>query len=232
VVTGVQTCALPISVSVEDFVSGLEFVGGVSKAFKKKGGTIVDTQAIKPGTMDFAPYLTAMKTADAGFFWFTPILAQRFVAQYYAAGLKMPLIIPNATVLFPQSLKEIGDKSIGMIGSANYTSLIDTPLNKSYVEAYIKKYNSPPMAEGLSADVCMTLYLEALKTTGGDPTFTKVSDALHKNKVETPGGTYSFGPDGMGIGDLYIVKVTKLPDRLDWAVIDKYSQITLDVPAQ
>ncbi len=220
------------TVAVEDFVSGLEFVGGLTKAFEKQGGTIVQTQAIKPGTMDFSPYLTAMKQADACFFWFTPVLAQRFVSQYYAAGLKMPLVIPNATVLFPKSLAEIGDKSIGMIGSASYTSLIDTPLNKSYVEAYAKKYGTPPMAEGVSADVCLTLYLEAVKATNGDTSFSKISEALHKVKVETPAGTYSFTSEGLGIGDLYIIQVNKLPDRLDWAVVDKYSQIAMDVPAQ
>ena len=220
------------TVAVEDFVSGLEFVGGMTKAFQKRGGTIIQTQPIKPGTMDFSPNLAAMKDADACFFWFTPVLAQRFVAQYYAAGLKMPLVIPNATVLFPKSLGEIGTKSIGMIGSASYTSLIDTPMNKSYVEAFAKKYGMPPMAEGVSADVCLTMYLEAVKATGGDTSFTKISDALHKVKADTPAGTYSFTAEGLGIGDLYIINVTQLPDRLDWSVVDKYSQMPLDVPAQ
>ncbi len=219
------------TVAVEDFVSGLEFVGGVTKAFQKRGGTIIQTQPIKQGTMDFSPNLTAMKQADVVFFWFTPVLAQRFVAQYYAAGLKMPLVIPNATVLFPQSLAQIGEKSVGIVGSSPYTTLIDTPMNKSYVEAYSKKYNAVPMAEGVSADVAMTMYLEAVKTTGGDTSSAKINEALRKVKVETPAGTYSFDPSGLGIGDLYIIKVVKLPDRLDWAVADKYSQIPMDIPA-
>jgi ABC-type branched-subunit amino acid transport system substrate-binding protein len=143
----------------------------------------------------------------------------------------MPLVIPNATVLFPKSLAEIGEKSVGIVGSATYSSLIDTPMNKSYVEAYSKKYNAVPMAEGISADVCMTMYLAALKATDGDSSSAKINAALLKVKVETPAGTYSFNPNGLGIGDLYIIKVTKLADRLDWAVADKYSQITLDVPA-
>jgi branched-chain amino acid transport system substrate-binding protein len=220
------------TVAVEDFVSGLEFVGGAIKAFQKKGGTIIQTQPVKSDTMDFSPYLTAMKQADAVFFWFTPVLAQRFVTQYYAAGLKMPLVIPNATVLFPKSLAEIGEKSIGIVGSSPYTTLIDTPNNKSYVETYSKKYGAPPMAEGVSADVAMTMYLEALKATGGDSSSAKINEALLKVKVETPAGTYSFNPNGLGTGDLYILKVVKLPDRLDWAVVDKYSQIPMDVPGQ
>ena len=171
-----------------------------------------------------------MKQADAVFFWFTPVLAQRFVSQYYLAGKTMPLVIPNCTVLFPRSLMQIGEKSIGIVGSGPYTSLIDTPINKTYVENFMKKYHSVPTAEGVSADVALTLYVEAVKATGGDTTSAKIIEALKKIKVDTPAGTFSFRSDGLGIGDIYIMKVTKLPDRLDWAVVDKYSQIELDVP--
>lgn len=216
--------------AVEDFVSGQEFVGGAIDAFQSKGGKVIQTQPIKPGTLDFSPNIAAMKQADAVFFWFTPVLAQRFVSQYYAAGKTMPLVIPNCTVLFPKSLKEIGEKSIGIVGSGPYTSLIDTPLNKTYVENFMKKYNSVPTAEGVSADIALTMYVEAVKATGGDTSSAKIIEALKKIKVETPAGAFSFRSDGLGIGDLCIMKVTKLPDRLDWAVADKYSQIELDVP--
>jgi hypothetical protein len=94
----------------------------------------------------------------------------------------------------------------------------------------MKKYNSVPTAEGISADVALTLYVEAVKATGGDTSSAKIIEALKKVKVNTPAGAFSFRSDGLGIGDLYIMKVTKLPDRLDWAVADKYSQIELDVP--
>lgn len=220
------------TVAVEDFVSGQQFVGGVTSAFEKKGGTIIQNQPIKPGTLDFSPNLAAMKQADVVFFWFTPVLAQRFVTQYFAAGLKMPLVIPNATVLFPKSLAEIGEKSVGIVGSGPYTALIDSPMNKSYVESFMKKYVNPPTAEGVSADAALTLYLEAVKATGGDTSSAKIIEALKKVKTETPAGTFSFTPEGLGIGDLYILKTVKLPDRYDWAVIDKYSQTTLDIPKQ
>jgi branched-chain amino acid transport system substrate-binding protein len=55
------------TVAVEDFVSGLDFIGGVTKAFEKAGGKIIQTQPIKPGTMDFSTNLTAMQQADAAF---------------------------------------------------------------------------------------------------------------------------------------------------------------------
>lgn len=218
------------TVAVEDFVSGQEFVGGVTDAFRKRGGKIVQTQPIRPGTLDFSPNIAAMKQADAVFFWFTPVLAQRFVSQYYAAGKTMPLVIPNCTVLFPRSLNAIGEKSIGIVGSGPYSSLFDTPINKDYVQNFMKKTHAVPTAEGVSADVALTMYIEAVKATGGDTSSAKIIEALKKIKVDTPAGVYSFRSDGLGIGDMYIMKVTQLPDRLDWEVVDKYSQIELDVP--
>jgi branched-chain amino acid transport system substrate-binding protein len=212
----------------EDFVTGQEIVGGAANAFQAKGGKIVQKQAVKPGNMDFSPYLSAMQQADSVFFWFTPMLASRFVTQYYSSGLKMPLLIPGSSVLFPKTLTDIGEKTAGMIGSSPYTNLIDTPLNKSYVEGFVKKFGFPPVTESGSADVSLTLYVEAVKATNGDTSSAKIIEALHKIKVTAPSGTYSFNTEGLGIGDLYITKVTKQISGYDWSVIDKYSQIPID----
>lgn len=214
----------------EDFVAGQEFTGGEIKAFEKAGGTVIQKQPIAPGAMDFSPNLAAIKQADCVLFWFTPMVCQRFVSQYYAAGLKMPLILGLHTVLFPPLLAEIGDKSVGIVGAGTYTSTLDTPINKSYVEGMISKYKTVPTAEVITAEVAWDMYLAAVKATNGDTSSAKIIDALHKIKVDTPAGTYSFTPEGLGIGDLYIMHVVKLPDRYDWVVIDKYSQIPLDIP--
>lgn len=217
-------------VANEDFINGQEFVGGAVKGFQSKGGNTIQTLAMKPGTLDFSPNLSVIKQADCVFFWFTPVLAQRFITQYYAAGLKMPLLIPTASVLAPKALAAIGDKSIGVMGSLVYTSLIDNPINKTYAADFTKKYNLIPTAQSLIGDVSVDLYIEAVKATGGDTTYTKINAALHKIKAATPAGTISFRADGLGIADLYITKVTKVADGYDWSVIETYPQIALDIP--
>ena len=222
---GYKTCTTAFA----DYVSGYEFAGSAVEAFKKEGGTCIQEQPIKMGTNDYSPNIAAMKQADCVLFWFVPADAQRFATQYYTAGLKMPLVIANATVLFPQALTEIGDKAVGMVGCMFYSSLIDTPMNKSYVDGFIKKYKVLVL-ESLGADVALTMYLEAVKATGGDTSPAKINDALRKVKVETPAGTYSFTPEGLGIGDLYIAQVAKVGDGYNWKILDKYSQIVLDKP--
>jgi len=116
-----------------------------------------------------------------------------------------------------------------MVGCLFYSGLIDTPMNKSYVDGFIKKYKVLVL-ESLGADVALTMYLEAVKATGGDTSPAKINDALRKVKVETPAGTYSFTLEGLGIGDLYIAQVAKVGEGYNWKILDKYSQIVLDKP--
>jgi ABC-type branched-subunit amino acid transport system substrate-binding protein len=142
----------------------------------------------------------------------------------------MPLIIPAANVLTPQLLAGIGEKSLGMVGSQLYTSLIDTDINKTYVENFTKKYGFVPTSLSVISDVALSVYLEAVKATNGDTSSAKINEALLKVKAVTPAGTFSFMPNGLGVADLYITKVVKTPDRYDWGVIEKYSQIPMDAP--
>lgn len=217
----------------EDFVSGKSYADSSTEAFTKLGGKVVQQIPVKQGTVDFSPYVTSIQQADVVMFWFTPPLAQRFVTQYYASGIKFPLILVLSSQLMPRQLAAIGDKTVGMTGISNYSPLIDTPINKDYVAAFTKKYDpNLLMDQGVCADVSLDIYLDALKATGGDPSPAKIIDALHKIKTDTPAGAYSFTPEGLGIGNYYIQQVSKTGDVLGWKVIDSYNQIPMDVPAQ
>jgi len=112
---------------LEDMISGYDKVqDGFLPAFKKQGGTSVQQQTVKSGTVDFSPFLAALKPADCVTFWFTPGLTSRFVAAYYAAGKTMPLLIPDSSVLLSKPLTGIGSKAVGIVSEINYTTLIDT----------------------------------------------------------------------------------------------------------
>jgi ABC-type branched-subunit amino acid transport system substrate-binding protein len=211
-------------------ISGWDKVGGAVTAFEKQGGKSIQQQAVKSGTVDFSANLAALKPADCVLFWLTPGPMARFVAQYYDAGKTMPLVIPDASVLFSRTMTQIGDKTVGIVAEINYTTLIDTPMNQAYVTDYLAKVGSLPTIQAAASDQALLAYLEAVKATGGDTSPAKINEALHKVKVDTPAGTVSFTPQGLGIGDLYIAQSAKLPDRIDWKVLNAYKQIVLDAP--
>jgi branched-chain amino acid transport system substrate-binding protein len=215
----------------EDFIGGQELISGAKTGFEKGGGKVVQQMAIKSGTADFSPYISTINQADCVIFWFTPLLTQRFLAQYFAAGIKMPLTICNTSVLFPKTLEDIGEKTIGITGVDNYTSVIDNPLNKTFVADISQKYGFQALTTmAVSADVNLLLYLEAVKATGGDTSPAKINEALHSVKVDTEAGTFSLTANGLGKADLYILKVIKGPAGFSWQVIDKFSQVVLDAP--
>jgi len=217
---------------LEDMVSGWDKVGSAVAAFQKEGGKSIQQQVVPSGTVDFSSYLAALKPADCLIIWVTPGPMARFVQQYYDAGKKLPLVIPDASVLFTKTMTQIGDRTVGIVAEVNYTTLLDTPLNKAWVDGFTKAMGYRPTIQGASSDQNLLLYLEALKITGGDTTPAKVNDALRRVKVDTPAGTVSFNSQNLGIGDLYIAKSVKLPDRIDWQVLDSYKQVLLDAPAQ
>jgi branched-chain amino acid transport system substrate-binding protein len=217
----------------EDFVSGKSYADSSSQAFEKMGGKVIQQVPVKQGTVDFAPYVTSIQQADVVMFWFTPPLAQRFTAQFYQSGIKSALMLVLSSQLMPRQLAAIGDKCIGMVGISQYSPLIDTPTNKDYVAAFTKKYDpNLLMDQGVSADICLDVYLDALKATNGDATPAKVIEALHKVKTDTPAGITSFNTDGLGIANYYIQQVAKTNDVLGWKVIQTYSQVPMDAPTQ
>jgi branched-chain amino acid transport system substrate-binding protein len=221
------------TVIYEDFVSGVAYCDSCSAAFTKLGGSVTQKLAVKFGTTDFSPYLTTLKQADVVMFWFTPLVTQRFVTQYVAAGIKMPLYVMGSSQILPRQLSQFKEKTVGMYGIGLYSELLDTPMNKDFVAAFTKKYDPDLiMDEGVTADVALQLYLAAVKSTNGDTTPAKINEALHKVKVDTQAGTFSFNPKSIGIGNFYIQQVVKISeDKYTWKVIDTISQVLLDIPA-
>jgi branched-chain amino acid transport system substrate-binding protein len=222
-----KTCTL----MYEDMASGSDkILNGFLVGFKKAGGSSVQQQPIKSGTVDFSPFIAALQPADCVAYWSTPGMASRFPSQYISSGKSMPLLIPDSTVLLSQSLTPIGDKATGIISETNYTSLIDTPINQAYVNDFQQKMGSIPQPQAAGMDMALLVLFEALKATKGDVSPAALNAAIHKVKMDTPAGTISFTSKGLGIGDLYIATSVKLADRIDWKPMDKYSQVVLDLP--
>jgi branched-chain amino acid transport system substrate-binding protein len=221
-----------ITVLHADFVAGEDFAGGTIKGFEAAGGTTVQRQRTPPPALDYSANIAGIKKADAVVIWFTPQVAQRFLVQYYASGLKMPIVVPACHVVSVATMKEIGDNCLGMIGDAVWSWMIDTEINKKYIEAFKTKTGKYPETEHTSAYIAMSIFLEAVKLAKGDTSHDAIIKALHKVKLNTPAGTFSYNADGVGIGNFYIQKINKIDGQYGWQPIKTYNQILLDVPSK
>lgn len=217
----------------DDFVAGEDLTQGCMDAFVNSGGTVIQRQRTPMDSMEYAPYITAMKEADVCMFWFVPFHALRFASQYHEYGLEMPLVVAGDLTVSEISMLELGDKCLGMMGNHCYLPRIDTPATRAYVDRWVQQYghlgeeqgNFPRLNEGNSTYVSVRLAIEAIKTTDGDTSSEILNEALRNIKWESPWGMLSFTDYGLGIGDWFIVEATKDGDTYYWKVIHTYKQI-------
>ena len=224
----------------DDIIFAEEFVQGGMDAFVSRGGKIIQRQRTPMDTMDYGPYLTAMKKTDAIMYWFVPHNAFRFINQYYEYGYDMPLLQTGCTTLGEQHLRDIGDNSLGMISAASYDAGIDTPAVREFVDRWVEvnghkaeeQGRFPAYNEGLTMYMSVRLVLEAIKATNGDTTPAVLRKALSNLKADSPWGPVSFNEDGVGIGNKYVLKVVKIGDRYTRTDAHSYEQIVRDEPAE
>lgn len=210
----------------KDDAGGQEFMQGFRDVFTARGGKIIDTIKTPIGTTDYSSYFAAITTKKADIVVFNnyPGSVPAFLKQYKEYGLKMPLAAAPCYYEPEEILKAAGDFGLGMLGITKYVPDIDTPTNKKFVAAWIKKYGDPPGAiENVNGYIAATMFIHAVKYTRGDTSHEKIIKALSRIKVETPAGLISYPPEriGAGIRHSWICKSTKKGNRYYWKVVKK-----------
>jgi branched-chain amino acid transport system substrate-binding protein len=217
-----------IVLSSADWAAGHHSMEGFKAGFEEAGGKILKEVFPKMGTMDFAPFLTAIdvKGADAVYTFYTGTDAVRFVQQFQEFGLKKRLPLYGHNVLTDDPyLASIGDSALGIITVGHYSASIDTPRNRAFVKAYSSKYNGELPSRyaefGYTAATVVGTACEALKGDVDDPA--KVSKEIMRvaPKIETPAGPLAFDQYHQRILNMYIMKVEKKDGKLMNTVIDK-----------
>jgi len=221
------------TVLYSDYIAGQEYRGGFVEGVRKRGGTIVQKQAVPLGTLDFAPYLTNLKKADVMAFWFAGTMGP-FLKQYYEFKLGLPVVAPTNWTIEMEIMRELGDKALGVIGAGHDSEDVPaTAKNRDFVEAMKKRLGGmPPNHYMYSAYIIAATYLEAAKATGGDTSLEKIIKAWRAIKMETPMGVISFDKDGCGIGDLYVFKFAKEGAKYYWQPVESYKQMPMRVPGE
>ncbi|MBW2609479.1 MAG: ABC transporter substrate-binding protein [Deltaproteobacteria bacterium] len=222
----------------DDFASGEDFADGAMDAFVSRGGKIVQRIRAPMDTMDYGPYLSSMKDADVVLYWMVPHHNVQFVKQYYAYGMKMPLVISGDPTLGSMSMKEIGDNCLGIIAINAYEAGIDTSGSAAWRDRWMKQYGHlsekegkhPYQAEGATAYNSVSIALQAIKAAGGNTSKKVLNDTLKKTKFETPWGPVSFTNEGLIIANSYILRIIKEGDFYRYKDIFTYEQVEAREP--
>jgi branched-chain amino acid transport system substrate-binding protein len=104
------------------------------------------------GSNDYAPFIQQIKSSGAEGLWVA--LAGRdainFATQAKEFGILDKVFVAGVSFVTDNNVKTLGATSKGIWGIINYSSTLDTPANKAFVEAWKKKYNGdePASFEG------------------------------------------------------------------------------------
>lgn len=211
-----------------DYVAGRNFYEGFKRGFEEKGGTIIQEQWAPIGTVDFGPYLTAIKPgADVFVTWMPSGDMMNAISQYVEFGLpkKVGPMLVGAMSFWASEMQQIGDPILGAVGPVDYSVYIDTPANKSWVAAFKAEYGTQPDIEEYAAYEATLMALAAIEAAGGDEDKAKLRQAFLNLKLDLPAGQVSVSPSGVVIKDLYIAEAKRVDGQIGWVPIKKFPAV-------
>jgi branched-chain amino acid transport system substrate-binding protein len=224
-------------ISLDD-TGGRELQAGFAKGFSEGGGRVMSDQYAPMDNVDWAPYLTTLKTepADCTYFWIFGSAVQ-FIKQYRDYDIKAPMITSMAGNLPERVLDEVGDLGLGIIAVDQYANVIDNALNKQFVDAYraYKNGTYPTMCE-YAAWFATKLFLAAVEKNNGDATPATIMKTISTmSMADTPTGPISLSPflqTFVGTGSIYILKCEKIDGRYTWGLVKTIDNVLKDAKVQ
>ncbi len=211
----------------DDFAFGYEQMGGFQQTFEANGGKIVKKIWPPLVTPDYTPFIAQISDCDGvcqGFAGSNPL---RFLKQYAAAGLKLPLCT-GSTGGDDALLRSFGDEAIGLISCSPYTADFENESNKRFIAAMAKEYKVLPgfYAAGLYVN-CQVVEAGLQKAGGKTDDKAALMAALKSvSLTDTPRGPIKFDSYGNVIGDFYIRRVDKVAGKFVNKTLKTYKNVS------
>lgn len=176
-------------VIASDYAAGRSQAKAFMAGFKDAGGMIV--QEIYPplGTQDFGSFLTRINPANADVaFAFTPGADQiRLFRQYDEYGLRAKLPMAGGTAQ-PDRLimPSIGDVVVGTVVVDQYSTDINRPENKRYLDLYRAKHGGLPSEWAYLGYAGALAITDAIRRAGDNVTRESIAKSLAKTNGDVP----------------------------------------------
>ena len=214
----------------DDFAFGHELTAGFQRVFEEASGKVVQKLWPPLNVADYGSYIAQLKRdADAVFAGFAGANGLRFLKQYSEYGLAGSLpVLGHMTTVDEGVLKNMGDEAVGVVSSGWYSAAIDTPTNRTFVEAVRAAYKADPGYYTVGAYLAGSILEAAAKALDG-----KVEDkealakALRRVQLtDSPLGPVTIDEYGNPIFNIYIRRVERMNGRLMNKVIETYPAVS------
>jgi branched-chain amino acid transport system substrate-binding protein len=204
-----------VYVTAADYAFGHEISESFKAAFTAKGGKIIGEVYPPLGSNDYSSYLTQIKSANpkAVYSFFAGSDAVRFVKQYEEYGLKGNIPLLGSGWLTAENIRPaLAQSPVGIKAAMYWDYHLDSDQNKTFVEAYEKKYNERPSADAVSGYDSARVIVEALTKTKGDTNSENIVKALKEVEFVSPRGPIKFDPVTHNIIQNVYITETELKD--------------------
>jgi branched-chain amino acid transport system substrate-binding protein len=223
-------------IAASDFGPGLEATDIFASAFIERGGSVVQEIHPPAGTTDFGTYLAGInKDADFIGLMMSGIDGLRFLEQIGDLGgsKKLPIVDFGGATKGP-NLAQLKQKALGIVGGDQWTSAIDTPMNKSFMKAFQDKYSG----RFISGDVALgyaggqVLGAAVQKIDGAAENKQQLLEALYATNLETVRGPVKLDSDHDIVPTTYLFQIAEQGGTIDHKLLASYpdSSRTWDRP--
>ena len=211
----------------DDFAFGYEQMGGFHRVFEDAGGRIVKKLWSPLSTPDYAPYLTQIGGADAVVIGFAGANPPKFLKQYKAAGLKLPVLGGEGTG-DDSLLKTYGEEAVGIVTAAPYTSDLDSPSNKKFVAGMLREYGNLPGIASATPYISGMVVEAALEKLGGttDDKEKLVAALRAVSLADSPRGALHFDHFGNVVGNIFIRRCERQGKKLVNRTVKTYPNVS------
>jgi branched-chain amino acid transport system substrate-binding protein len=208
-----------VATLTSDYAPGNDALNFFKEHFTAGGGQIVEEVKVPLANPDFAPFLQRMKDAkpDAMFVFVPAGQGGNFMKQYAERGLDKSgiKVIGPGDVMDDDLLNGMGDAALGTVTAHLYSAAHPSAMNKAFVAAYKKAFNSRPGFMAVSGYDGIHLIYAALKKTAGKTDGDALVEAMKGMNWESPRGPISIDPETRDIvQNIYIRKVEKVDGEL------------------
>src|SRR5262249_38417338 len=211
----------------DDFAFGHEQMGGFQRVFEDSGGKVKAKLWPPLAPPDYTPYLAQIGGVDAVVEGFAGANPLKFMQQYRAAGLTLPLLGGEGSA-DDFLLRTFGDEAIGLISACPYSAEFDSPSNRKFVESMVRDTGNVPGIAAACLYINGMVVEAALETTGGqaDDKDAFITALRAVSLTDSPRGPFHFDHLGNVVGNMFIRRCERKGDRLVNTGVKTYTDVS------
>ncbi len=210
-----------------DYGPGQDAVKAFEGAFKSSGGEIVGSVRMPVDNPDFSAFVQRAKDsqAEAIYAWVPGGTQPGALGKALAERGVNPTtnkILGQGELALADSLKAMGDASIGIVTAFHYDPNHDSNTNRAFVAAYQKAFTRAPDIYSVGGYDGMHLIYDALKKADGKTDGASLVEAAKGDAWESPRGPVSIDPETREIiQTVWIRRVEKVDGQLKNVEFDR-----------